>query len=209
MKLISNKFFLSSLLFSLLIISLNSGCGIFHKSQEDDYSNNNEDSYDTASNNSDAETTATPVGEYHPSHTIVNDIISTKLEVSFDWEHQYMPGKATITLKPHFYPTDSLTLDAKGFDIYKVEMVSASGNKLLQYVYDSSQLHIFLDKIYTRNDAYTIYIEYKAKPNERKTAGSAAITDSKGLYFINPKGEEPNKPKQIWTQGETESNSAW
>jgi aminopeptidase N len=29
------------------------------------------------------------------------------------------------------------------------------------------------------------------------------------MYFINPKGEEKNKPTQIWTQGETESNSAW
>lgn len=39
--------------------------------------------------------------------------------------------------------------------------------------------------------------------------GSAAITDAKGLYFINPKGEEKDKPTQIWTQGETEANSAW
>jgi len=29
------------------------------------------------------------------------------------------------------------------------------------------------------------------------------------LYFINPKGEEKNKMPQIWTQGETESNSVW
>ncbi|MDX5435960.1 MAG: M1 family metallopeptidase, partial [Pontibacter sp.] len=31
----------------------------------------------------------------------------------------------------------------------------------------------------------------------------------KGLYFINPLGEEQNKPQQIWTQGETEASSAW
>ena len=29
------------------------------------------------------------------------------------------------------------------------------------------------------------------------------------MYFINPKGEEKDKPTQIWTQGETESNSVW
>ncbi|MFM9481371.1 hypothetical protein, partial [Streptomyces scabiei] len=39
--------------------------------------------------------------------------------------------------------------------------------------------------------------------------GSAAITDAKGLYFINPKGEEKDKPTQIWTQGETEASSVW
>ncbi len=150
-----------------------------------------------------------PHAEYQPSYPVVNDIVSTKLEVSFDWEKQHMHGKADIVFHPHFYPTDSLTLDAKGFDIHKIEIVTPEGNKPLTYSYDSSLLRITLDTTYTRNDNYTIRMDYTAKPNERKTTGSAAITDSKGLYFINPKGEEPDKPKQIWTQGETENNSAW
>ena len=29
------------------------------------------------------------------------------------------------------------------------------------------------------------------------------------MYFINPTGEEKDKPTQIWTQGETEANSVW
>ncbi|HEV3326566.1 MAG TPA: M1 family metallopeptidase, partial [Puia sp.] len=57
---------------------------------------------------------------------------------------------------------------------------------------------------------YTLYIDYTSKPNELKVhQGSAAITDAKGLYFINPKGEEKDKPTEIWTQGETEANSVW
>ena len=48
-----------------------------------------------------------------------------------------------------------------------------------------------------------------AKPNELPAGGSEAITAAKGLYFINPLGKEPNKPRQIWTQGETQSNSCW
>ena len=51
-------------------------------------------------------------------------------------------------------------------------------------------------------------MNYISKPNELKVEGSAAITDAKGLYFINPKGEK-DKPTEIWTQGETESNSVW
>lgn len=39
--------------------------------------------------------------------------------------------------------------------------------------------------------------------------GSKAITSDRGLYFINTDGAIPNKPVQIWTQGETESNSHW
>src|SRR5690606_19889043 len=30
-----------------------------------------------------------------------------------------------------------------------------------------------------------------------------------GLYFINPTGNEPKYRRQIWTQGETQSTSAW
>ena len=58
-------------------------------------------------------------------------------------------------------------------------------------------------------EKYTIIIEYVAKPDERETSGSAAILSDKGLYFINPKGEDPTVMPQIWTQGETESNSVW
>lgn len=54
-----------------------------------------------------------------------------------------------------------------------------------------------------------MYFEYTSKPDEVEQTGSAAITEAKGLYFINPRGEEPEKPTQIWTQGETEANSVW
>jgi aminopeptidase N len=54
-----------------------------------------------------------------------------------------------------------------------------------------------------------LYIDYVSKPNDLKAQGSAAITDAKGLYFINPTGEEKDKPTQIWTQGETEASSVW
>ena len=148
--------------------------------------------------------------QYRASAPKINDIQATKLDVRFDYEKSYLYGKAWITLQPHFYPTDSLTLDAKGMDIKKVALVSGEKQTPLKYNYvDSLQLHIQLDKTYNNSDKYTVYIEYTSKPNEIKSHGSAAITDDKGLYFINPKGTEKDKPTQIWTQGETESNSVW
>ena len=147
---------------------------------------------------------------YRASNAKINDIINTKLDVRFDYSKSYLYGKAWITLQPHFYATDSLTLDAKGMDIKKIALVSSKGQLPLKYTYkDGLQLHIQLNKSYRSGDQYTVYIEYTAKPNEIKSKGSAAITDDKGLYFINPTGAEPNKPTQIWTQGETESNSVW
>ena len=146
---------------------------------------------------------------YRGSATKLNDLVHTKLDVKFDYAKSYMYGKAWITLHPHAGITDSLKLDAKGMNINKVS-VFVNGKYIdLTYSYDSSFLSIKLNKPYKPSEKYTVFIDYTSKPNELKVKGSAAINDAKGLYFINPLGEEKNKPIQIWTQGETESNSAW
>jgi aminopeptidase N len=145
-------------------------------------------------------------GIYNASRTLLTDLIHTKLEVNFDWKKSRMNGKATISAKQHFYASDSLILDAKGMDINKVEL----NGKALTYTYtDSLKLRIKLDKVYSRDEKFTVVIDYVSKPDERTTGGSAAITSDKGLYFINPKGENKGKMPQIWTQGETEANSVW
>ncbi len=148
--------------------------------------------------------------QYRAEATKINDVVHTKLDVRFDFDKSYMYGKEWITLKPHFYATDSLRLDAKGMNINEVAIIKNGAKKLLNYVYeDSSSLNIKLDKVYKGGENYTIYIDYVSKPSEYTAHGSAAITDARGLYFINPKGEEKDKATEIWTQGETESNSVW
>lgn len=142
---------------------------------------------------------------YNASHTRINDLLHTKLDLRFDWANQKVIGKAWLTMKPFFYPTDSLTLDAKYFDIKALKIDKSKG--VLAYEYDSTRIFIQLDKTYTKNEQYTIYIEYEAVPAE--TGGSDAITSNQGLFFINPTGEDGDKPMQIWTQGETNWNSRW
>jgi aminopeptidase N len=146
---------------------------------------------------------------YRSFSTKVNDLVHTRLDAKFDYENAYLNGKVWITLEPHFYTTDSVVLDAKGMNIQQVAIVKAGKNIPLKYQYDSLFLNIKLDKAYKKGERYTVYIDYTAKPNEFKVVGSAAITDAKGLYFVNPKGEEKDKPTQIWTQGETEATSVW
>jgi aminopeptidase N len=147
---------------------------------------------------------------YRATTAKVNDLIHTKLDVRFDYKKRYMYGKEWVTLKPHQYPTDSLRLDAKGMDIKTIAVVKAGKNIPLKYKYeDSLQLNIKLDKTYLNSESYTLYIDYTSKPNDLHVKGSAAINDAKGLYFINPDGTEKDKPTQIWTQGESESSSAW
>jgi aminopeptidase N len=138
-----------------------------------------------------------------------HSLIHTKLEAGFDIPNAYLNGKVWITLKPHFYATNVLELDAKGMDIHEVAIVKGTARTKLKYDYDGMTLKVMLDKTYKGGEAYTVYIDYKAKPNEFKVKGSAAISDAKGLYFINSKGEEKDKPTQIWTQGETEGTSVY
>jgi aminopeptidase N len=146
---------------------------------------------------------------YRAAATRINDLVHTKLDVRFDYSRSYMYGKAWITLKPHFYPTDSLSLDAKGMDIKTVSIHKSNQNSPLKYSYDNNILRIHLDKTYRNTENYTIYIDYTAKPNELQTPAGKPLSEAKGLYFINPLGTIKDKPIQIWTQGETESGSAW
>jgi aminopeptidase N len=147
--------------------------------------------------------------EYRATATKYDDLVNTKLDVKFDYDKTYMYGKAWVTLKPHFYPTDTVALDAKGMEIHKVELVKDGKSTPLKYDYDGMVLRVRLGRTYKYTEHYTLFIDYTARPNEVKVKGSAAISDAKGLYFINPKGEDKSKPTQIWTQGETESNSVW
>jgi aminopeptidase N len=147
---------------------------------------------------------------YRESSPKINDLIHTKLELKPDYSKSYLYGKAWITLKPHFYPTDSLTLDAKGMEFHKIAVVKGGQQKELKYTNNDWQVKIQLDKTYKWNENYTIYIDYTAKPDEFDAKfGGGQMLGIKGMYFINPRGEDKDKPTQIWTQGETESNSGW
>jgi len=146
---------------------------------------------------------------YRAFATKENDLTHTKLLANFDYTKSQLNGEVWLDLHPHFYATNSLTLDAKGMNIHEVAIVENGQKKKLNYSYDSLQLKINLNKKFTAKENYTIYIKYTAKPNEYKSKGSQAITDAKGLYFINPLGTDKSKPTQIWTQGETEGTSVW
>jgi aminopeptidase N len=206
----------------LSIAIILSGCFIFKKTNKDDVAHSDKqfkrymdslmaaDSVKAAMNAAKEASTQKEAKIYRGSRTKIVHIIDTKLDLKPDWTKEQLYGKATITFKPYFYNTDSLVLDAKYFEINQVTMLVGKALLPLKYTYDSTQIHINLGKEYTKNDTIKIFISYTARPNEVKgQVASQAITDAKGLYFINADGKDPDKPKQIWTQGETESNSCW
>lgn len=146
---------------------------------------------------------------YRATHTKVTELKHTKLKVNFDYQKEHMNGEEWLTASPYFYPTNELILDAKAMLIHEVALDNNGKKSPLKYDYKDDILKITLDKTYQKNQDYTVYIKYTARPNEVKQQGSMAINDAKGLYFINAQGTDPELPTQIWTQGETEASSAW
>ena len=147
--------------------------------------------------------------EYRASYPKTIQLIHTKLDVKFDFDKSQMAGKEWLTLQPFAYATDSVVLDAKEMDIKTVALEINGKRENLKYNYDQKLLTVKLGKTYQPEEKITLYFDYISKPEEVEAEGSAAITSAKGLYFINPKGEDKTTPTQIWTQGETESNSVW
>ena len=135
-----------------------------------------------------------------------NDLKHTELRVSFDWMKEQVIGQATLTFSPTFYEQSSVQLDAKNFEIKGIRLGGKTG-PVLQYEYDEKIIDVQLDKTYTRDQEFKVYVDYTVVPTAE--GGSSAITSDKGLFFIDPRDEDPEKPTQIWTQGETEHNSNW
>ena len=143
---------------------------------------------------------------YRASQPLPHDLKHTRLRVRFDWENEQVIGQATLRLAPTFRPQDSVTLDAKNFEFKTIRLGGETGEEL-PYRYDGETVTIDLPGVYPRGRDYELYIDYVATP--QAGGGSAAITSDRGLFFIDPRDEDPEKPSQIWTQGETEHNSRW
>ncbi len=147
---------------------------------------------------------------YHAARTLKQDLVHTVLDLRFNWQSKEVYGKATLTLKPYFYATKTLELDAKGMIIKEVSLLDSLGNKKkLTYKYNDKTIAIQLDKEYKRTESYKIFIDYTAQPEKLLEKKLIAEDKEKGLFFVYADGNNPHKPKQIWSQGEAESSSCW
>src|SRR5690606_22566356 len=148
------------------------------------------------------------IQNYRGSRERKFDLLHTSLDLRFDYENQWVIGEAILTVKPYFFEQETLELDAKDFDMHNVWLQQDQEERPLALRYDGEVVTLYLPRKFTAQDTLKIGIRYTAKPNENSGLGSVAITDNKGLYFINPEGIK-GKPVQIWTQGETTHNSKW
>jgi aminopeptidase N len=147
---------------------------------------------------------------YQAAATRSMDLLHMKLQLKFDWKSQQVIGMAQLLLTPYFYPQKTVVLDAQDFDLKSVAISKGSDYmEGLPYRYDGQELEVYLPKELTPGDTVELVIDYVAFPEKNSGEGSAAITDTKGLYFIDPMDTIPGKPTMLWTQGETEHSSKW
>lgn len=129
----------------------------------------------------------------------------TQVRLAFNYAARTADGSVLLQLKPYRNAMpDSLHLDAKSMQIGSLRI----NGQELPFRYDSLKLHASLSR-YATDTALEVAVSYTAMPYAGKSGGSSAITDDRGLYFINTDNAKPGKPIQIWTQGETEANSHW
>lgn len=114
------------------------------------------------------------------------------LDLALDIDNQSFGGNCTITLTPARSNITQLNLDAVDLTIGAVLV----DNIRQSFNYDGEILSINLSEATTDKDL-KISIEYSKEKPQR------------GLYFIAPDEHYPDKPSQVWTQGEDEDSRYW
>ncbi|MEL7350670.1 MAG: M1 family metallopeptidase [Cyanobacteria bacterium J06560_5] len=115
------------------------------------------------------------------------------LDLAFDIPKKSYTGTCKIRIAPVVSGLDSLTLDAVDLKINAVKL----GNAKQAFDYDGEQLKVTLKNPTEFGKPFTLTIDYANENPQR------------GIYFIGPDKHYPDKPTQVWTQGEDEDSRFW
>ena len=147
-----------------------------------------------------------------PVNWIRSRKIDTKhiaIDLKFDWQKQQAIGQETITVAP-FGDADRFTLDAAKMTIGSVTSVDG---RPLKFNYkggvDNDNLEIELGQTVKDGQDVTVKIAYTTNYVNSASTDTAIGSFGRGLRFIEPTPDDPKKPKQIWSQGESEFNRYW
>ncbi len=137
------------------------------------------------------------------------DVKHVAIDLRFDWEKEQAFGVTTVTVAP-FKDTDKIYLDAAYMTINSVKTADGSELKFNYAGKDAdNNLEIILPRVYRRGEDVTVKVDYATNYVNKADEDTAIGSFGRGLRFIKPTKREPNKPMQIWSQGETEFNRYW
>ncbi|WP_373541319.1 M1 family aminopeptidase [Chamaesiphon sp.] len=115
------------------------------------------------------------------------------LDLVLDIPNSSFTGTCAIRLNPVRNAIESLTLDAVDLKIDRVEIDGTD----CEFNYDGELLHIPVKVDVIAGKILDLVIYYGVNNPQR------------GLYFIHPDEHYPDKPTQVWTQGEDEDSRFW
>lgn len=115
------------------------------------------------------------------------------LDIALDIPNQSYQGTCKIRLMPIRNGIDRLTLDAVNQTIKEVSVAGVPQT----FDYDGEKLQVYLAEPMQAGKQITLAIDYAVEKPQR------------GIYFIGPDKHYPNKPVQVWTQGEDEDSRFW
>ncbi len=114
------------------------------------------------------------------------DLQHSKIVLRFDVDQKKVIGEVTHTLSIIRNNTSSIAFDSVGLTIQSVTVNKAAAK------FETTPTKLLIPIPAAKNgDKFDIDIRYEGKP-------------SKGLYFILPDKDYPDRPRQIWSQGESE-----
>ncbi len=137
------------------------------------------------------------------------DVKHLDIDIRFDWDKEQAYGTTVVTLAP-FADTNTIPLDAA---MMTINSVTLEGGGALKYTYDGKKdndnLVIDLGRIYKAGEDLKVKVDYRTNYVNQADADTAIGSFGRGLRFIKPTEDNPNKPRQIWSQGESEFNRYW
>ncbi|MSQ28030.1 MAG: hypothetical protein EXR51_07835 [Dehalococcoidia bacterium] len=116
-----------------------------------------------------------------------------RLEIDLDIPNKSISGMCTTTLEAVAPGLESIIFDAVEL---RVGGVTLEGAGALDYESEGDQLRVKLPAPANPGERFTIRIAYRATPR-------------RGLYFIGPDEAYPDKPLQVWSQGQDEDSRHW
>ena len=147
-----------------------------------------------------------PPVNYIRSHNV--DIKHVAIDLRFDWDKEQAYGSTIVTVEP-FKDIDRFKLDAAQMQISAV----TKDGKPLKFDYaggdKDDNLEIILDRTYKAGEQIPVKIDYRTSYVNKADQDTAIGNFGRGIRFIKPSPDNPNKPRQIWSQGETEFNRYW
>lgn len=121
-----------------------------------------------------------------------------RLAIRLDEARRRVFGDATLRLTPRDTLSDTLVLFAAGLDIDSVQFGALDSAKVdaLFRLGQNDSLLIVLDTLRARAAPFEVRIVYDAQPR-------------RGLFFIEPNKENPERKRQIWTSNAPGASRHW